>query len=31
MYALVAVKIDAHSRGEVVGDIKPQNVFISND
>lgn len=31
MYALVAVKVQAESRGEVVGDIKPLNVFISND
>lgn len=31
LYALTAVKIDAKQRGEVVGDIKPENVFISRD
>lgn len=31
MYALVAAKINAHARGEVVGDIRPQNVFINQD
>ena len=31
MYALVAAKKDATNRGEVLGDIKPENVFISRD
>jgi hypothetical protein len=31
MYALVAAKVDAQARGETIGDIKPQNVFISCD
>jgi serine/threonine protein kinase len=31
LYALVAVKVDALERGETVGDIKPENVFINHE
>lgn len=31
LYALVAAKVDANTRNELVGDIKPDNVFINKD